>query len=194
MKLLENHPIEIIDLITSNIYYDAIFEFSKYEYKPQSLLDTREIFTLESDKISKTSILNIIAELPSNRELALHSRIKIGKKIKHIPMIDFQGGIDEIAPLITRLESILPKKISKEMIFFDSGRSLHAYSPILLSKDEWHDFMGRLLLISMPNENHIIDVRWIGHRIIAGYGSLRWSNNTDQYIGLPKKIRNPLWV
>lgn len=193
MTLLAEHPIEVIELIAKEQRRDSEFEFSIYEYIPQSLLDNRDVFTLSAHEISENKIEGIISKLPHDRELALHSKVRIGKTVKHIPMIDFQGKINEISPFISRIENTLPRKISKELIFFDSGRSLHAYSPILLNKEEWHNLMGRLLLISLPKEENIIDVRWVGHRIIAGYGSLRWSNNTNQYLRLPRKIKNPLW-
>ena len=34
----------------------------------------------------------------------------------------------------------------------------------------------------------IVDSRWIGHRLIGGYSSLRWTNNTGMYRSEPSKI------
>ena len=88
-----------------------------------------------------------------------------------------------------RLNNFIDKKIFQNMIFFSSGHSFHAYSTKLLTHKEWLSFMGSLLLVnSVDAQNSIIDTRWIGHRIMSGYGSLRWSNNSGKYLQIPKRF------
>ena len=65
--------------------------------------------------------------------------------------------------------------------FSNSGRSFHAYSLRLISPKEWREFMGRLLLLNLPGRSSFIDSRWVGHRLVAGYASLRWTANSEQY-------------
>ncbi|QKG69751.1 hypothetical protein HP062_12865 [Pseudomonas sp. B14-6] len=126
--------------------------------------------------------------LAPNKELAFHSILRHNKKKYHIPMIDFQAPENKIRESISSLEKVIPKSIFNELVFYNSGRSCHAYSLKIISNSEWIDFMGRLLLVSHPHEDQIIDTRWIGHRLMSGFSSLRWSANTDQYLALPRKI------
>ena len=77
------------------------------------------------------------------------------------------------------------------MAFFATGRSFHAYSLELLTPQAWNEFMGRLLLINPKRGSQIVDTRWVGHRIIGKYASLRWTNNSGSYLSLPKKIDSP---
>ncbi|WP_238965580.1 hypothetical protein, partial [Pseudomonas sp. AF32] len=129
-----------------------------------------------------------ISELEPNKELAFHSILRHNKKKYHIPMIDFKAPEDLIRNSINSLQKVIPKKIFNELVFYNSGRSCHAYSLKIISNAEWIDFMGRLLLVSHPHEEQIIDTRWIGHRLMSGFSSLRWSANTDKYLALPQKI------
>ncbi|WP_435406297.1 primase 1D-like protein [Pseudomonas siliginis] len=189
MILEENHPFYLLKDLASNLSYDAEFELSIYEYEPQSILDHREVIRITANQLSKDIIERIISGLPNNNELAIHSSVRINKKLFHIPMIDFVTSEHEILEKINIIRQILPRDIFNEMSFFNSGRSCHAYSLKLIKHADWVSFMGRLLLISKPNETQIIDTRWIGHRLLAGYSSLRWSNNSSHYLAIPQKSR-----
>lgn len=67
---------------------------------------------------------------------------------------------------------------------------MHAYGSGLISNKEWVQVMGALLLANLPNEKSIIDSRWIGHRLIGGVASLRWSANSDAYLKAPSLIKD----
>ena len=130
----------------------------------------------------------MIYSLDIDQELAFHSLIKTkyGKTF-HIPMIDFSSSSLDIE-IYYRLKNFIDYKILSNMVFFKSGNSFHAYSTKLLTHKEWLSFMGSLLLINPPNSSiNIIDNRWIGHRIMSGYASLRWSNNSGIYKTIPHK-------
>jgi len=106
-------------------------------------------------------------------------------------MIDFisehlQGHDAQVLP------DLLDKDILQTLFFFNSGRSLHGYGLRLLTYVEWVSFMGTLLLLNLPNRNQIVDPRWVGHRLRAGYGALRWSFNTSHYLGFPRMVHKPL--
>lgn len=189
MILEETHPFHFIKNLASSLSYDAEFEFSIYEYEPQSILDHREIIRITADRLSENIIDRVISALPKNNELAIHSSVRINKKLFHIPMIDFVTSENEILEKINTIRQILPRDVFNELSFFNSGRSCHAYSLKLIKHSDWVSFMGRLLLISKPNETQIIDTRWIGHRLLAGYSSLRWSNNSYHYLALPTKSK-----
>lgn len=172
----------------------SVFTFSRYIYIQDQLFDNREIFSLRGNDISEERVNLEIDLLNAHQELALHSLVKIKNKTFHIPMIDF--SIDNMdrtngTALYSRMNLFLPKKVLLNLAIYKSGRSFHAYSTALLEPKEWKDFMGRLLLINPKHGQELVDSRWIGHRLIGGFGSLRWSNNSNQYLALPARIAFP---
>lgn len=187
--ITEQHPFHFV----RQLFFrdDAIFSFSKYIYTPDSLFDEREILTFSGEELTEERINQEIASLRPDQELAIHSNVRIKGKNFHIPMIDFstEKTVDE--EVFYRMSRYLSKTLMLNMAVYSSGRSFHAYSTTLLSPKEWLDFMGRLLLINPRSQADIVDSRWIGHRLIGGFSSLRWSNNSGQYLGLPLRITFP---
>lgn len=185
----KDHPFfGLRDLFKSE---DILFTFSKYKYIADSLFDEREIIKIKGEEISEQWVHEQIKSLSENQELAIHSLVTIKGRSYHIPMIDFSLDEEFSIAVFHRMGMYLSKKILLQTLFYSSGRSYHAYSLNLLSPKQWLEFMGRLLLINPPNNSSVIDTRWIGHRLIGGFSSLRWSNNTDQYLAMPKKIKFP---
>lgn len=165
--------------------------FSRYIYTPDSFFDERECFSLTGTNVTEDWVAAELAALRPGQELALHSKIRLGGKNFHIPMIDFSTEEAISAEVFDRMGRYLPKALMLNMAVYASGRSFHAYSTTLLSPKEWYEFMGRLLLINPRAHTEIVDTRWIGHRLIGGFSSLRWSNNSSQYIGIPTRISFP---
>jgi hypothetical protein len=131
-------------------------------------------------------IKNLIGSTPPGKELSLHSSIEIDSgETLHIPMIDMSTGslaqLEKVRPL---LGDILFSTFS----WFKSGRSYHGYGGTLIDQKEWTSQMGKLLLVNQIGMPPTVDPRWVGHRLIAGYSSLRWTNNTSHYIDTPKKV------
>jgi hypothetical protein len=170
---------------------NSVFSLSKYVYTPDSLFDEREYLLIPGEDFSKTRIEAEIESLRPDQELALHSNVTIKGKTFHIPMIDFSVAEFNDEDIFNRMSRYLPKSFMLNMAIYASGRSFHAYSTTLLGPKDWHNYMGRLLLINPYGQPEIIDTRWIGHRLIGGFGSLRWSNNSRQYLDLPSKIAFP---
>src|SRR6185503_19201535 len=100
-------------------------------------------------------------------ELALHSNVSIRGRTFHVPMVDFSLPAAPSRRVLDRLQALLPRAVFLNLAFFETGRSFHAYSTTLLTPGEWLDFMGRLLLVTPKGEAHIVDTRWVGHRLIA---------------------------
>lgn len=167
------------------------FTFSKYIYTPDSLLDDRECFLIKGNELTEDRINYEINSLNTDQELAVHSKVKYKNHNYHIPMIDFSITPPITENIFSRINYFIPKKIILDTQAFSSGRSLHAYSSHIIRPGEWYEFMGRLLLINLKNEPDIIDNRWIGHRLMSGYSSLRWSNNSGNYLSMPKKTLFP---
>ncbi|MEK6749132.1 MAG: hypothetical protein AABY83_07990 [Pseudomonadota bacterium] len=165
----------------------AVFNLSRYVYKKDSLFDQRRIVSISGSELTPQWVNEVISSLEPAEELALHSTITLKDCIMHIPMIDF--ATTQLSPLmIERMSCFLPKEVMRNIAFFDSGRSYHAYSLVPLLHKEWIDFMGRLLLTNPRDGKHLIDTRWVGHRLIGGFCSLRWSNNTGNYIRCPSRV------
>ncbi len=183
--IINSHPIKkIIESIDDNIE----LEFSIYKYQPQSIIDERKSFPVRKSYLSEEWLLNQLQSLNQNEELALHSKIKIGTRYYHIPMIDFNCHIDEFEIAKNTISHLLPREIFNSLSYYASGRSLHAYGSTPITHAKWIEFMGRLLLANMPNQASLVDTRWIGHRLIGGFSSLRWSANSNHYLKIPNEI------
>ena len=144
----------------------AVFEFSRYIYKPDSLFDEREYLSVPSSELTLNWMLDAFKSLNGEQELALHSKVVIAGRTYHIPMIDFSTP-ELTAKHISRVRAFLPKKIFSSCAYFRSGRSFHAYANQLLKPKDWLEFMGRLLLINGPDARQVVDSRWVGHRLIS---------------------------
>lgn len=193
--MIDNHPFFTIynDFLMKKkkSLEEYTFHFSKYIYIPNSIDDKRKHFIIKGNEFTKERIESEIASLDKGEELAFHSTIEINRKTYHFPFIDFSISIDDwnFDRDFIRLKRTIPK--AHEIILFNSGRSLHGYSLKLLTQKEWIDFMGRLLLVDLANTSYkIIDSRWIGHRLMGRYSSLRWSNNSGKYLTEPFRIIN----
>lgn len=165
------------------------FEFSVYEYKPQSILDNRTTITVNSNYFDSDWLDSTLASLEGNDELAFNSRIRRGGRYRHLPLIDLNCSVEELDLAKRALRKVLPNRDFVNLVFYDSGRSIHAYGVHLLGQNEWIRFMGRLLLANFPGEIDAVDTRWIGHRLLGGYSSLRWSSNSSHYIKRPELIK-----
>jgi hypothetical protein len=173
---LSQHPIHFVINFSKSLPNNALLTFDIYEYIPQSVIDNRTSFNMKSEDISEEWLKNILDGLPSNKEICLNSKVIIGDVVLHIPMIDFAT---EDMTDIRVVEKLLPV----EPTYYESGRSFHAYFPTLINDEQWTKFMGGLLLFN--DAKNIVDDRWIGHRLMGQFSSLRWSCNTKQYKKFP---------
>lgn len=184
---VSRHPIEFVRGLTPLRLRGGVkMHYSIYSYKPHTFIDNRKEYALDFTDLNEEWLNDVITSLLSDQELAIHSLVNIGSEIYHIPMIDLGGRSNEIEN-ITLIKS-LANFWNINFDIYASGHSYHAYGDRLLSSDEWVKFMGSLLLLNVPGKNKIIDTRWVGHRLIGGYSSLRWSNNTSQYKRYPTRI------
>lgn len=187
--IIENHPFHFLAPLFQR--EQATFALSKYVYTPDSLLDEREVLAVSGDDMTEEWIKTTLSKLRPDQELAFHSIVRISGRNWHIPMIDFSLTNGMSQNIFDRMSRYLPKALMLNMAVYATGRSFHAYSTTLLGPKEWYDFMGRLLLINPRDTGSVVDTRWVGHRLIGGFGSLRWSNNTGQYLSLPVRAPFP---
>lgn len=186
-----NHPYWHVRKLVEENPSIRLIHLSYYKYRPQSLIDERTTFSINREIFLLTEeILKIIASVPSGHELAIHSEVKsFSGETLHIPMIDM--ATSEKAK-IHDVSDVLKKFYPDSFSWFESGRSFHGYGSQFQTKEEWIAFLGILLLANPKDSFHLIDTRWIGHRLISGYSSLRWTKNTNHYLQTPTLIRNSL--
>ncbi|WP_417778393.1 hypothetical protein [Stutzerimonas xanthomarina] len=169
------------------------FNFSYYTYIPQSLNDSREIFSLTLTQLLDVRVVaSMLSTVPSGCELAVHSLIVLRDGgSAHIPMADMSSlSLAKLTKYRIYLDSAHGQKFS----WYKSGRSFHGYGDALIDTAGWSAYMGKLLLANEPGMPPVVDPRWVGHRLIAGYAALRWTKNTEQYKEVPKQQAADVWV
>lgn len=173
---LSQHPIHFIINFSKTLPEGALLTFDIYEYIPQSIIDNRTSFNMKPIDVTEEWLKNILETLPITKEICLSSKVVIGNEVLHIPMIDFATENETDIRIVEELLPVQPT-------YYASGRSFHAYFPTLIDDDQWSKFMGGLLVCNDGKD--IVDDRWIGHRLIGQFSSLRWSCNTKQYKKFP---------
>ena len=183
------HPILVVEELRRDLGCDCELTFSQYKYEPQSPFDERLRMTVSARSVDRCWLDREFSLLKPGWDLAWHSVVRTANgKTVHVPMIDFTTPwLDGEELYLIRL--ILGKHTAGSLRYFSSGRSYHGYSTRLLGPKAWREFMGRLLLLNLPSRPPLIDARWVGHRIIAGYGTLRWSANSTHYLQIPRLYR-----
>lgn len=185
---INNHPRFIVHKLIELYGNEMIFEFSYYSYKRDTIEDIRSVFTVDAKNVDDDYLVNICKATPLGHNLAFHSTVYFKNgDIKHIPMVDLATrGIG----VISKVLNVLPSELASQMVWYESGRSFHGYGTFLIQQDAWVKLMGRFLLVNQPQQHAVVDPRWIGHRLIAGYSALRWTKNTEDYIQVPKLVKN----
>jgi len=182
---LKRHPILLVNKLLREYGTDLELSFSRYKYRRRVREDKRRTFRVPISDIGPDWLLRQLGALAPDEELALESRVRLGGRLRHIPMIDFYGMRPQ---QLTAIVEVLPKFAHVEPLVYFSGRSFHAYFPILVGYSEWVKFMGSALLCNTPSRPSVVDQRWIGHRLIGGYAALRWSWNTPRYKSMPTRV------
>lgn len=178
---LDLHPISLVPEWHSTVGDEWDAHFSRYRYVPQSIDDYRTPIQVPLAQLNALWLRDQLDCLGPGEELAMHSTLTQGRRIRHIPMVDFAVRPEKVTEVIIWASHHL----GIELQFFDSGRSFHAYGTRPISKTQWMRLMGLLLLGNAPNREPVVDSRWVGHRLLAGYSSLRWSKNTAHYLRWP---------
>lgn len=178
------HPISLIQHWLRSVDGDWLATLSRYQYLPQSIEDRREFLTVKLGDLTPHWLDDQLGSLPEGWELAFHSVLRLGRRELHIPMVDF--SVASIEPeLVVDWSS---RYLGITLQLFDSGRSFHGYGNELISRSKWIKLMGLLLLSNIPNKPPLVDARWVGHRLLAGYSALRWSQHSSNYLRMPARI------
>ncbi|WP_189614157.1 primase 1D-like protein [Pigmentiphaga litoralis] len=185
--MFELHPYWHVRRVIQSVNGVASIPFSYYCYEPRTVADARHIFYVSKAQFADPSfIVDLMAGTPLHHELALHSDLRMTDgSVRHLSMIDMATSA---RAHLMKLEGFLQSAVPQPFIWFESGRSFHGYGTDLLNTQSWVKFMGLLLLANAPRFDATVDPRWIGHRLLAGYSALRWTKNTSNYVGLPRRI------
>ena len=181
-----DEPSRLLERIGNDLPDSWYFEIGKYKYIPKSLADYRMISKIKV-KDFKSDFEKFCRTLGEGEEIAIQSRVYDGDRlVGQIPMIDLMCKPNaEEAKSIKRLMSDFGVS---ELGFFDSGRGFHCYGMTLFSADKLFEYFGRLLLVNDTSLPPLVDTRWVGHRMLAGYGALRLTFNSKAYKAAPTLI------
>jgi hypothetical protein len=185
--IAETHPYWHLRSVLERLDGVAAVPFSYYSYAPQTVEDQRTCFVIPVEHfLNADHVYRVMEEAGAGQELAIHSdvRMRDGQSL-HLVMVDMSTSA---RAHLEKLRSFLGHNFFQRISWFASGRSFHGYGETLLEHDEWVQFMGLLLLANQPRLEPTVDPRWIGHRLMAGYASLRWTCNTSHYLSLPRSI------
>lgn len=188
MRLLPSHPYWHLAKLIRNYEGISSLYFSHYRYTPQSIVDERHTFLVDTSQFLNEGWINYLLEsTPRDRELAIHSSVLFRDgSVMHIPMADM--STTSKAHLI-KLEALLEHTGFGNFEWYASGRSFHGYGDRLLNDSDWTRLMGALLLANQRGMTPVVDPRWIGHRLLAGYSALRWTKNTSHYVDYPANVQ-----
>jgi len=183
-----SHPSNLLPLYTAlaaaELGSNFHFEFSRYVYIPQQISEKRDWFTIPAEN-AEEAWKQSTSSLKAHEEIALHSRVTGHQGMRHLPFLDM--GCAHIENHLDDLKLAFKDFNIPKMTIFSSGRSYHIYGHGLLRDDaSLVRFMGRILLLNLPQKERVIDERWVGHRLMAGYLTLRWTHNNPYYKTLPK--------
>jgi hypothetical protein len=169
------HPINFIESVLAEDRRISEVQLSVYRYHPHSLSDDCITHSVIARQLAAT-YERLSAQLDEDEDIAFDSLIKIsGEAItkRHFALLDFQttdaSRVEQVSELL------IAERHPPRAALVHSGRSYHLYMVELLSHADWVSFMGRILLLNDRDESPTVDDRWVGHRLIAGYGALRWS-------------------
>lgn len=185
-----DHPITALSKWFAE-FEQASVDFSQYRYTARTADGPRSRFRVPTADVTTDWLRNRLAELEPDKELAIHSLVVLSDgSERHIPMADLQTRNAESAR--AEMQEVAVDFGLKRPLVYDSGRSFHVYWLNLIKTKMWVRFMGRLLLSNAPGNESVVDPRWVGHRLVAGYSALRWSLNTPHYLGMPRRVAHSI--
>ena len=178
------HPLDFVESVIKAHREVVQAQLSVYKYHPESLLDERIVHRVGPAELRST-YERLSNDLREDEDIAFDSLVKVGSGDRHFALVDFE--IDEMESVEKTAEVLISEYRAPRATLVNSGRSFHLYLAVLLSRQEWVRFMGRLLLLNARGEQPTVDPRWIGHRLLGGFSALRWSANHHPCV--PKVVR-----
>jgi len=189
MNSRSEHPLGFVSQFLEHQPCIHSIELSIYRYAPQEIEDQRRIVRLPAKSLVQ-EFDSLLCQLQPNEDIAFHSRVYVNagnyERVMHMPLIDFQGDLSKES--LVNVASLAMEVGCNRIALYESGRSFHLYGFSLMEPPLWSRFMARLLLLNPPRGPGYIDNRWVGHRLLAGFASLRWSCNGSSYLRWPHLV------
>lgn len=150
-----------------------------YSYRRRHLHADQRIVTCNVNRLAAT-YQELADGASAGREIAIRSRcvLKDGATIRHLPMLDWRG---RKPPPKGRLQQLARAIGADEFALFDSGRSFHIYFKTLLDQSKFSEFMTQAVLVENRDSTSGVDYRWVAHRLLDGFATLRWSAVTKRH-------------
>lgn len=182
-----SHPYWLVRSVVERRNDVVAVPASYYTYLPRTVADTRSEWLIPTEEfLNPERMLGYMEQTPEGQEMAVHSNIMLASQEPvHLVMIDMATSSKAH---LEKLRVFLGDNFFYKISWYDSGRSFHGYGDSILTEADWVKFMGLLLLANQPNLEPTVDPRWIGHRLLAGYASLRWTNHSRHYLRMPASL------
>lgn len=143
---------------------------------------TELIFTPRQEVDERMNI--IFSEIGEKKGIAITSIVSNNSSPRYLFLLDCSlkaSPENEIELINVLKESFNLLPALKNGMVLRTKNSYHVIGFIPLSIEEWHAHMAQSLLLKTKNGDQIADVRYVGHSLERGYGSLRLSD----YLGKP---------
>lgn len=182
-----SHPYWLMHSVVSSEPAVKTLYLSYYLHRPQSLVDERTLLAVSrANFLDPQHIAQLIDRCPPDQELAIQSAMDCTDGVvRHIHMVDMSTSS---RAHLGKLKAFVGAETFHGYAWFETGRSYHGYGNQLVTQEQWVAYMGLLLLSNQKDLKATVDPRWIAHRLIAGFATLRWSRNTKHYLRLPHRI------
>ena len=158
-----------------------------YSYRAKSRHSDQQIISCSVDRLIETFEM-LLKQSSVRREIAIDSRCVLndGTTMRHLPMLDWRG---RNPPSTAKLRELALAVGAEEFALFDSGRSFHIYFKALLDESQFKKFLTQAVLIENRDSTSGVDYRWVAHRLMDGFATLRWSAVTRRHRREPRLAR-----
>jgi len=136
-------------------------------------------------ELMETSFEELERGLRSGEEVALDSRCRMAQneQVWHLAMLDWRPQSEFPMRHARRLAALIH---APEFLIVASGRSYHVYFKKLLSTEEFREFLTRSILAEDSASG--VDYRWVAHRLLDGFATLRWSGQSWRHAHEPQVV------
>ena len=156
------------------------FRILEYNYVPHALDDPNRIERwVSASEVRNKGLSSVLKErAPAEWDIAMYSHVRLRTgTLRHIPLMDFKSCLD--SKQLGNLKGLWADVVGRPGYLLGTDNSYHWYGTELLTHGEWVKFMGRALLCNLDDQQ-TVDVRYVGHRLFAGCGSLRLVGNAKR--------------
>lgn len=144
---------------------------------------SRKIRQWKRVKFLSINVTEVAKDLEVQEVYSFTSKVRlVNGKYMHIPMMNFHP---EEGVSIDHIERIVERICGRQQgVLLATGRYYHYFGNFLLAEDDWVKFMGAFLLPCIA-----VSPKYIGHRLLDGYSTLRLTTEPKYKSCLPTVIR-----